>query len=712
MKHADFSVGRRLGLGFALLLLTICGLIGAVLTWHADSAREQRAFIEEVAPVTARADALERSILYLAIRLRTYLLTPGPAQLQRYRDASEQVRTALSRLAPYAKDTDEEKLYRELERAVQHYLSQAGNAARSATVGRDARIAADEQAGAARETAIALVHDFVKVQDRKAAKALAAMAQSRDRVLDGLIAASVIALALGLIVAYFTAQSIRSPTRQLLELARALTRGELGPALRWAPPEGAADKPPRSEMLQLAHAFGTAAVALERRDRELRTLLAELQEKNERIELQNEELQAQHEEVQVQHEEIQAQHEEIQTQTDELQSQNEQLRQQAEELQARALMLAEADERKNEFLGFLAHELRNPTSAIANGLFVLERAPPDSDAARSAQAIMQRQTRQLARLIDDLLDTTRISRGKIELERQTVNFTEVVRDGLADYEGALGTRELSVKADLPHDDVWVDGDRARLSQVVGNLLSNAIKFSEDGGNIAVTLAAREEEGVANLRVSDEGCGIDPALLPQLFTPFTQGATSLARTKGGLGLGLALVRSLVELHGGTVTAHSAGPGCGAEFVVSLPLGRPPTGMPARPKLLPRRWRVLIVEDNGDAAESLRAGAALQGYEVRVAHDGYACLDMIHDFRPQVVLCDIGLPGMDGYELAGRLRADASLADIHLIAVSGYASPQDKARALAAGFDCHVAKPLKMDELESMLAVLERNAKARA
>jgi len=870
MKHPDLSVGRRLGVGFGLLLITLVGLIAAVAGWQADSAREQRAFSERSAPLSERAHELERSILYLAITLRSYLVSPHPDQARRYHERLDRARGALAELRSYPKDTDSERSYSLLESAVQVYLGEADEVVRATAQRRMNPSSADASLVIPRERALSRVREFSHLQDEKAQKALAAMAKARDRVSRGLTLASAVALLLSLLVMYLTTQSIRRPTHELLKVARALTTGDLQPALAWAPARGAGeDAPqPRSEMLQLAHAFGAAAVALQRREHRLRAhrevatavasaldrnkiasgalsiiaqqvgadaavlywrdtgsgdlvplashgidarvqrlhsdegipgeaarsgltvvrrnladktalrsvlgpdapapraaaaipilfgidllgvilvvslddvdedgisfltavapevgvglknaqayedirlLLEQVQEKNERIEQQNEELQAQNEEIQGQHEEIQAQHEEIQTQSEELQAQNEQLREQAEELRARAAMLSEADERKNEFLGFLAHELRNPTSAIANGLFILGRVEPGSATALNAQAIMQRQTRQLTRLIDDLLDTTRISRGKIELDRQAVNFIDVVRESAADYESAMQVRKLTCEITLPDEDVWVHGDRTRLAQIIGNLLSNAIKFSEDGARVSVEVRRDRSESMVELRVVDEGCGIEPALLPQLFTPFTQGTTSLARTRGGLGLGLALVKSLVELHDGTVHARSDGPGRGAEFAVRLPLSEAPAAVAIRHAVAPRKRRVLIIEDNTDAAESLRAGAELQGHEVLVAHDGDTGLKLARSFRPQVILCDIGLPGIDGYEVARRLRAEPDLHGAFIIAVSGYAAPRDKARAAVAGFDIHVAKPLRMDELDCMLAELEQKSRVAA
>jgi len=279
----------------------------------------------------------------------------------------------------------------------------------------------------------------------------------------------------------------------------------------------------------------------------IQMLLADLRARNEQIQAQNEEIQAQSQQLQVQHEEIQAQ--------------NEQLRE-------HATMLAEADDRKNRFLGVLAHELRNPMAPISNSIFILKRARPGSADALRAQEIIERQTRHLVRLIDDLLDVTRISEGKIRIQRERLDLAEVIRACVEDLEASFEQNELTLTLDLPEGDIPIEGDRTRLSQVLGNLLNNSIKFCDRGGHVKVSVTVTE--GQAVLRVADNGVGMEPMLLPRLFQPFSQGEVDPARPNGGLGLGLALVKSLVQLHGGTVTAHSEGLGRGAEFTVRLPL----------------------------------------------------------------------------------------------------------------------------------------------
>lgn len=437
-------------------------------------------------------------------------------------------------------------------------------------------------------------------------------------------------------------------------------------------------------------------------------LLAEVQAKSEQIQAQNEEVQAQNEEIQAQNEEIQRQHEEIQ-------SQNEELTQQSEELRAHVTRLAEADERKNHFLGVLAHELRNPMAPITNSLVLLKRAQPGSEAANRALQVMERQTRQLIRLIDDLLDITRISEGKIRIQREPVDLGAMVRACADDQHQAIVEHRLTLDVVVPEEPLWVDGDPTRIYQVIGNLLSNALKFTETGGHISITATADEATGEAVVRVRDNGIGMDPSLLPQLFQPFVQAPTGLARTNGGLGLGLALVKALVGLHGGRVEAHSDGLGKGAEFVVCLPLRREACELTVEVGVqqIAESWRVLLVEDNVDAALSLRDVIRLDGHRVEVAHSGTEGIAKAREFRPHLVLCDIGLPNVDGYELARTLRGDASLRHAFLVALTGYASDEDRKRASAAGFDRHIAKPVSAEQLAALMRELSaRNSRGEA
>ncbi|GEJ55934.1 PAS domain-containing hybrid sensor histidine kinase/response regulator [Anaeromyxobacter diazotrophicus] len=363
--------------------------------------------------------------------------------------------------------------------------------------------------------------------------------------------------------------------------------------------------------------------------------------------------------------------------------------------------LREADRRKDEFLGMLSHELRNPLAPIRNSIYLLSRAAPESEQARRARAIIERQTDHLTRLVDDLLDVTRIARGKVALRRERVDLREVVARAAEDLRSVLEGRGVSFSTALPAGDAWADADATRVAQIVGNLLHNAAKFTRPGD--AVTLSLSVAGGQAEIRVRDTGAGIEPALLGKVFEPFVQGERTLARTEGGLGLGLSLVKGVAALHGGSVEAASAGKGRGAEFVVRLPLaeGGAVAAAPA-PAAAPASQgrRVLIVDDNADAAGSLADVVALLGHEVDVAHDGPAALERARARPPDVVLCDLGLPGMSGYEVARALRAGGG--GMRLVAVSGYAQPEDVEAALKAGFDHHLAKPASPEDLARLLA----------
>jgi PAS domain S-box-containing protein len=364
--------------------------------------------------------------------------------------------------------------------------------------------------------------------------------------------------------------------------------------------------------------------------------------------------------------------------------------------------LRDADRRKDEFLGMLSHELRNPLAPIRNSIHLMERTAPDSEAARRGRAVIRRQTDHLARLVDDLLDITRITRGKIELHRERLDAREVVRKITEDLHGVFEQAGIDLRVEhMGFTPVSVDVDPMRLSQVIGNLLQNAAKFTPTGG--AVTVSLTSGQGWAELRVRDTGRGIEPAQVQRMFEPFVQAEQSLARSKGGLGLGLALVKGLVEQHGGTVEGRSAGVGCGAEFVVRVPLAPASAvdvaGHATAPTL---RRRIVIIEDNVDAAETLAELLVLEGHEVSTARDARSGVALVRAQVPDVVLCDLGLPDADGYEVARALRRDDALRRVRLIALSGYAQPEDRDRARAAGFDDHVAKPPNLDELERLLA----------
>jgi signal transduction histidine kinase len=364
--------------------------------------------------------------------------------------------------------------------------------------------------------------------------------------------------------------------------------------------------------------------------------------------------------------------------------------------------LREASRRKDEFLAMLSHELRNPLAPIRNCIHLLERVDPAGEQAARARAVIGRQAEHLARIVDDLLDMTRIARGKIELHRARVDLRTLVAHAAEDVLPMMKQRRVVVHAELPEAAVWADADPTRIAQLVGNLLHNAAKFTRPGDE--VTVALRASGDAAEISVGDTGIGIDPALLSQVFDPFVQGDRTLARTEGGLGLGLAVVKAVAELHGGTVRAESAGPGRGATFVVRLPAapaGAPSDVAPAATARTARRHRVLVIDDNRDAAESLAELVKMLGHEAAVAFDGPRGIEQVRANGFDCVLCDIGLPGLSGYEVARALRASHGR-NIQLFAVSGYAQAEDVKAARDAGFDGHVAKPYDPAEIERVLA----------
>jgi PAS domain S-box-containing protein len=388
-----------------------------------------------------------------------------------------------------------------------------------------------------------------------------------------------------------------------------------------------------------------------------------------------------------------------------------------DELRQRAGELADADRRKDEFLAMLAHELRNPLAPLSNALHLLERGGADKDRVRE---MAERQVRHLTRLVDDLLDVSRITQGKISLRKERVLLSDVVTRALEMMRAVLDSRGHQLTVSMPPRPVRFEADAARLAQVVANLLSNAAKFTPSGGSIWLT--AEPLDGEVVIRVRDTGVGLAADLLPNVFDLFVQGDASLDRTRGGLGIGLTLVRRLVELHGGRVEARSPGLGQGSEFLVYLPTveatlaeSAAESTQPAEPHTA-RGLRIVIVEDNQDAAESMAMVLGLWGHEVQIAFDAMAALDLAERAAPDVIISDLGLPGMSGYDLAKKLRQHPTFGRVVLIALSGYARDDDKRRALAAGFDHHLVKPADLDSLAELLgrvqvAADEERARAR-
>ncbi|HJQ83982.1 MAG TPA: MASE1 domain-containing protein [Candidatus Binatia bacterium] len=373
-----------------------------------------------------------------------------------------------------------------------------------------------------------------------------------------------------------------------------------------------------------------------------------------------------------------------------------------EQLRERARDLAEADRRKDEFLAMLAHELRNPLAPLSAALHLLAT---DAGGRERFLAMAGRQVKQLVRLVDDLLDVSRITQGKITLRREPTTVEEVVGRAVETARPLIDSRGHAFTLSLPPDPVRLDADPARLAQVIANLLGNAAKYTPPGGAIWLTADHTDDEVV--IRVRDTGAGLAPDLLPHVFDVFVQGDRALDRTRGGLGIGLTIVRRLVELHGGRVEAHSPGLGKGSEFVVHLParpvsLPEAPLGAPGARSSTAAGLKVLVVEDNQDAAEGLAAVLGLWGHDVRLAFDGAAALEAAESWSPDVIVSDLGLPGMDGYELARRLRERPAFGKAVLVALSGYGQAEDRRRALDAGFDHHLVKPADLAALADILS----------
>jgi len=379
----------------------------------------------------------------------------------------------------------------------------------------------------------------------------------------------------------------------------------------------------------------------------------------------------------------------------------------------------EADRRKNEFLAMLAHELRNPLAPIRNAVHIMQGPDVTQATMNWARDVIGRQADHMARLIDDLLDVSRIVQGKVVVRPEKLSLASLVERSVEASAPRIAGRDQMLAVELPEQPIELHGDAVRLAQVLSNLINNASKFS--GAHTRITLGATYADGEVKISVKDEGAGIEPAFLPHIFELFAQADQSLDRSQGGLGIGLTLVKHLVELHGGRVSAHSEGAGRGTEVVVTLParLATEPQAVPLasarKPVIAPKvPSRILVVDDLAASAETLMTLLQMEGFEVKVASEGMAALKIAEDFRPDVVLLDIGLPGMNGFEVAHRLRTQPESRDALLIALTGYGEAESRTRSAQAGFDFHMVKPADVNLLLSMLANPQqaRRTKAKA
>ncbi len=391
--------------------------------------------------------------------------------------------------------------------------------------------------------------------------------------------------------------------------------------------------------------------------------------------------------------------------TQALESTNRRLREETEERRSAETALRLADQRKDEFLATLAHELRNPLAPMVNALWIMG-TDSGGATARDAHDIIERQLKHMVRLIDDLLDVSRITRGKLSIQMHTIQLTDVVSNAVDTARPYIDARRHTLEVTLPDEPVYLKGDEVRLSQVFSNLLDNAAKYTEPGGHIV--LAARLAGEHVEVEISDDGIGMSAETLEQVFEMFVQGADAQPGTTGGLGVGLGLARRLVALHGGSITARSDGRGCGSRLTVTLPsvpapaptadAAPPASAAPSAP------CRILLVDDNADFVDSLALLLSSLGHEVRVAYDGSTAVEVARGLAPDVAFLDLGLPGMDGYQLAAKLQTLAETADTVLVAVSGWGQERDREHSRAAGFAAHLVKPVNIDKICGTLEAL--------
>lgn len=392
---------------------------------------------------------------------------------------------------------------------------------------------------------------------------------------------------------------------------------------------------------------------------------------------------------------------------------NQELTREIAQRQAVEEVLVETDRRKDQFLAMLGHELRNPLASIRSAADLLTMLSPGDLNFRESIDVIRRQSLQMTRIIDDLLDVTRIAQGKIALRIERLDLGKITAAAVADVQRRIEREDLRLECQLPATPVWIDGDRTRLAQIVGNLLDNSIKFTPSQGQIRVTLAPNAEQSTAQLVVEDTGIGIDPSMLSAVFDSFIQGDADLDRRRGGLGLGLAVVKGLVQLQGGKVHAASEGRGKGTRIVIEFPTTQNPDLAQNSQSTIPKTsaHSILLIDDNRDALVMLKAILEQLGQAVSIATDAETGLEVARSTRPEAIISDIGLPQMDGYTPARKIRAEAGLQQTVLVALSGYGQPQDQQRAIDAGFDEHITKPVALDRLEALIARLDQHASSR-
>ena len=395
----------------------------------------------------------------------------------------------------------------------------------------------------------------------------------------------------------------------------------------------------------------------------------------------------------------------------ELSQMRQQVALQAEE-RAQRKAAQEADRRKDAFLGMLAHELRNPLGPIRNSIHLLNQMDTGIPDLTKLHAIIERQVAHMTRLVDDLLDSKRLAQSKVLLQKECLDLTQVVYNIAEDYRALFEGRGIELRTEIPTHAVWVDGDKTRLTQMFGNVLHNAHKFTNHGGLVTISLNFDDQEQTAIIKVEDNGVGIDSNVLPYLFDVFYQEEQKLDRALGGLGLGLSLVKSLTELHKGSVKISSQGVGKGATFTFSLPTTTVATAR-SEDKIKAEAIapsRILLIEDNIDAAETTCMLLERRGHSVRLAYSGAEGIKLAREFMPHIILCDIGLPGMDGYQVARTMRLDPDLQSTPMIALTGYGRDKDRQQAKEAGFDMHLTKPIDSRSIQNILNLLRKEKAA--
>ncbi len=380
-----------------------------------------------------------------------------------------------------------------------------------------------------------------------------------------------------------------------------------------------------------------------------------------------------------------------------------------EELRAKTVALEEADKRKNEFLAMLAHELRNPLAPLSTAVMLLQSPRCTTEMRAETVQVMERQVQKLTRLINDLMDVSRITSGKVQLKRERIDLRTVIQNATHTARPLIDEHHHVLNVTLPDEPLWLTADSTRLEQVFENLLNNAAKYTDGGGQIMVTV--QRFDGEAVVEVKDSGMGIPPELLPHIFDLFTQADRSLDRAEGGLGIGLTIVRSIVEMHEGSIRVATEGLGKGSTFSVRLPLALSESVSRLAPTVeqLPSapQMRILVVDDNPDAAKTLGMLLASKGHEVQVTFGGSGALEAAPIYNPHMILLDIGLPGLDGYKIAQRLREQVETKSIVLVALTGYGQPEDRQRAKEAGFDFHLVKPVNIADVEVVIGTISRD-----